>query len=95
MEKIEETVVYNAHTYERKIELVGWQMIWILNSCSTKILDGDDKWCLDASKVVDGLLLPFSVLQQLAQANDQKTHFSPLKPWIPPGRFFPSTRKVY
>ena len=77
MEKIEETMGYNVHTCERKIHLVGWQMIWFLNPCSTKNLDGDDKWCLDASKVVDGLLLRSSILQQSAQANDQKKSFFP------------------
>ena len=56
-------------------------LVGILNPCSTKILDGDVKWCLDASTMVVGLLLPFSLLLQ--QENESKMKKTPLYLFMP------------
>ena len=55
----------------------------ILNPCSTKIIDGDVKWCLDASTMVVGLLLPFSLLLQQENASETKKKNPPFMLWIP------------
>ena len=71
-------------------------LVGILNPCSTKILDGDVKWCLNASTVVVGLLLPFSLLLQQENESRMKKKM-PLYLFmlrIPKtGRFFPSWQK--
>ena len=58
------------------------QMANVLSHCSTKILDGDEIWYLDASIIADGLHKPFSFSNNPKLKMTKKNRNSCFKLWI-------------